>query len=146
LSREALVEQPLPREAVSSAQLIPCPRFDRSFSAGRIVQDSPPFPTRRFLSCGMRAGAAIRNHFARQVTYVSIGSWKRWAELKTKRVAPPGCEHQVGSAQRQTNAGRSGNESAPDSVKFGALIAQPLPPRSCIVNYIARSIDHYEAG
>jgi hypothetical protein len=99
----------------------------------------------------MRAGAAIRNHFARQVNYVSIGSWKRWAERKTKReilgmMALPGCEHQVGSAQRQTNAGRSGNESAPDSVKFGALIAQPLPPRSCIVNYIARSIDHYEAG
>jgi hypothetical protein len=29
LSHGALVEQPLLREAVSSAQLIPCPRFDR---------------------------------------------------------------------------------------------------------------------
>jgi len=27
LSHAALVEQPLPREAISSAQLIPCPRF-----------------------------------------------------------------------------------------------------------------------
>lgn len=43
-------------------------------------------------------------------------------------IAPPGCEHHVGSAQQQTNAVRRGNKGAPDSVKsWGACRTAPRP-------------------